>query len=154
MKNKDTEEEKTRDTNTMISKRWWEQLGYLTIEFGLPGFFSFSVLSFSCLSSAQSGSHLTRTPCHTWTPGCQLQCQRQNNIHMAMSSPPPPLCLHASLSLSFSFTTSCFVKVAHAPSHGHSHKHSALARKHTVTPVHAQKDGEMAGGDFAGCWRE
>lgn len=43
------------------------KLGYLTIGFGFPGFFSFPVLSLSCLSSAQSGSHLTHTPRHTHT---------------------------------------------------------------------------------------
>lgn len=69
---------------------------YLTIEFGL-GFFSFSLLFLSCLSSAQSGSHLTHTPCYTCTPRGQLQSQHQNIIHMAMSSPPPLLLPHSLL---------------------------------------------------------
>lgn len=43
-------------------------LRYLTIEFGL-GFFSFSLLFLSCLSSAQSGSHLTHSLLHMHSLG-------------------------------------------------------------------------------------
>lgn len=128
-------------------KRWWDQLGYLTIESGLPGFFSFSFLSFSCLSSAQSGSHLTHirtthSPLHTHTPVGQLQSQCQNIIHMAILNPPPPHRLFSSCSLSlslpFSFTTSRLVKVAHAHSHGHSHKPLTPARTHWLLCMHRQ----------------
>lgn len=73
-------------------------MGYLTIESGLPDLLS--VLSFSCSSSAQSGSHLTHTPCHTCTSVGQLQCQCQNIIHRAISSPPAPCLLSSPRSLS------------------------------------------------------
>lgn len=87
-------------------KRWWKQLGYLTIEPGLPGFFSFSFLflSWLSLSSAQKGAHLTHTHGHTHHhtrgPVGQLQFESQNILHMAISSPPLLLVVYSLLVLS------------------------------------------------------
>lgn len=83
-------------------------LRYLTIEFGL-GFFSFSLLFLSCLSSAQCGSHLTHSLLHMHSLGGQLQSQHQNILRMAMSSPPPLL-------LTLSFATPRLVQ-QHARAH-------------------------------------
>lgn len=109
-------------------------LRYLTIEFGL-GFFRFSLLSLSCLSSAQSGSHLTHSLLHMHSLGGQLQSQHQNILRMAMSSPPPLL-------LTRSFATPRLVRAARARSHGHSHKPLTPTRTRAPTPIRAQGDRE------------
>lgn len=150
----------TEDHGKINLKRWWEQLGYLTIESGLPGFFSFSFPSLGCLSSAQSGSHLTartHTPTHSLS---HTHSRRSATVPMPKHPPhghiqsPSSSCPLLLFCLSFSFALSVLLRVARADSHGHSHEHSPRAQTRTVTPVHAQTDGEMVRGDFAGCWRE
>lgn len=119
---------------------------YLTIEFGL-GFFSFSLLFLSCLSSAQSGTHLTHTlPVTHALPGGQLQSQHQNIIHMAMSSPPPLL-------LTLSFTTPRLVRAPRTRSHGHSYKPLTSKRARTPTSIRAQRERDGRG-RFCGMLRE
>lgn len=133
-----------------------KQLGYLTIEFCFPGFFSFSVLFLGCFSSAQSGSHLTHAPCHTCTPVGQLHCQHQNIIHMAMSSPLPLLSFPLLHHLSPCQSSTCTLTLLQAliPARTHTHTHTGVrththarthTHTHTLTPVHAQRERDGRG---------
>lgn len=142
-------------------KRWWDQLGYLTIESGLPGFFSFSFLSFSCLSSAQSGSHLTHirtthSPLHTHSGRSATIPMPKHYPHGHTQSPSSssPLLLLFSLSLS----PLLFHNLSPCQSSTCTLTWSLTQTTHpctdTLTPVHAQADGEMGRVDFAGCWRK
>lgn len=124
-------------------------MGYLTIESGLPGCFCSSFLSFSCFSSAQSGSHLTYTQTHSLSHaqshGSATVPVPKHHPHGHIQSPSSssPLLHYLSSRKSSTCTLTWSLTQALTP-----------ARMRALTPVVAQTDGEMVRGDFAGCWSE
>lgn len=118
------------------------QLRYLTIEFGL-GFFSFSLLFLSCLSSAQSGSHLTHTPCYTCTPGgSATEPAPKHPPHGHVQSPassPHSLLRRPS---------SCLRQHAHAHMVTHTNPSPRQGRAHQLLSVHRETKRERWQGEI------
>lgn len=115
-------------------------MGYLTIESGLLGVFSFSFPSLSCLSSPQSGSHLTHrhTPSHTHTPRRSATAPMPKHPpHGYIQSPSSPSSLLL-FCLSFCLTISGLAK-QHMQTHMVTHTNTRPSTEHTLTPVHAQR---------------